>query len=358
MKRSAALTALYLLWCSCAPLTLQESPPASATGAAVPSAADTVKVSALDQYLHRRGLMAADSSAAARPYIAVLPFLDESGFRQGVWDVEHEMPRLLTAEMAVQPDWHTVPYEAVAEVVGKTKRLHPEQALLAGRRLEADFVVLGKLKDYDMRRLSVGDPMLGGYKSYSGVADIELRVLRVHDQTEFDVLHTNKETIDRGLGLDLLGKPRDKDLQFINLDKIPFGSEDFASTAIGQATMEAMDELVNKLIEMLKPSGLNLNGELAQILSVHGDEVYVNIGSENGLHRGYRFEVFPDPGRAPGDSLDVLQRIGVVEVEEVIGARLSSVRVVEGKEGLRAGDRLKLLGEEQQPGGGEKEVQK
>lgn len=354
MKRLLVLGTWCLLCCGCAPLTLPESPLVAAGTPADSATADTVAVSALGHYLHLRHLQA-DTTAAARPYIAVLPLADESGFREGVWDVEHEMARLLNAKMAIQPDWHAVPYEVVAEVVGKTRKIKKDQALLAGRRLEADFVIMGRLLDYDLRRLSVGDPMLGGYKSYAGVAELELRVLRVHDESEFDLLHTRKESIDRGLGLDLLGKPRDRDLQFVNLAKIPFGSADFDSTAIGQATQEAMGELVNKLIEMVKPSGLHLEGELAQILSVYGDEIYINIGSENGLHSGYRFGVYPGVERASAELLDALRRVALVEVKEVIGARLASVAVLEGREWIKVGDRLQLIQDEEESAESEKE---
>lgn len=348
---------VLVLWCllglGCAPLTLP-APPVDLAAVADSAAADTVVVSPLARYLELRRANP-DSAAALRPYIAVLPFADDSGFREGVWDVEHEMARLLSARMAAQPEWHSVPYAAVAEVVGKTRKLKKEQALLAGRRLEADFVIMARLQDYDLRRLSVGDPMLGGYKSYAGVAEIELRVLRVHDETEFDLLHTRKETIDRGVGLDLFGKPRDRDLQFVNLAKIPFGSADFDSTAIGMATQDAMGELINKLVEMIKPSGLHLDGELAQILSVYGDEIYINIGSENGLHSGYRFGVYPGVERVTTEMLDGLRRVAVVEVKEVIGARLASVVVLEGKEWIRVGDRLQLIQEEQDSNDPQKE---
>ena len=354
MTRFLTFGAWCLLYFGCAPLTLPESVLPAAGPGDSQAAADTAAVSALEHYLHLRRLQV-DTTSAARPYIAVLPFADESGFREGVWDVEHDMARLLNAKMAIQADWHAVPYEVMAEVVGKSSKIKREQALLAGRRLEADFVIMGRLLDYDLRRLSVGDPMLGGYKSYAGVAELELRVLRVHDESEFDLLHTRKETIDRGLGLDLLGKPRDRDLQFVNLAKIPFGSADFDSTAIGQATKEAMGELINKLIEMIKPSGLHLDGELAQILSVYGDEIYINIGSENGLHSGYRFGVHPGVERASAELVDALKRVALVEVKEVIGASLASVRVLEGKEWIKVGDRLQLIQDEQESAEPEKE---
>jgi hypothetical protein len=113
------------------------------------------------------------------------------------------------------------------------KNIDAEQAFAAGQMLEADLIILGTLRDLNLERLSVGDPLLGGYKSYSGVADIQLDVMRVGDRSSMSILESKQESVDRGLGLDLLGKPRDQDLQFVNLGKIVFGSEDFKGTAIG-----------------------------------------------------------------------------------------------------------------------------
>ena len=332
---------LLTLWAGCAPLTppvSEPSPPAgSRSGDATPP-----PVPALAPYLHQRE-MEADSSAAMRPYIAILPFIDQSGFRQDIWDVKQEMARLLSQRMSGRPDWHIVPYEAVVEVVGDSRKWKPEKIFEIGNTLKADMVLEGILKDYNMGRLSVGDPMLGGYKSYSGVAEIELKVLRVSEQNELGTVQSRQETVDRDVGLDLLGKPRKQDIQFATLRQVPFGSEEFQATPIGEATLTAMDELIVKVMEMLRPSGFRLSAELAEILSVFGEEVYVNLGNENGLNRGYRFEVYPGPERAFREGLDTLQRLGIVEIQEVIGARLSRVRVLEGKGQIQPKDRLKLV---------------
>jgi len=93
---------------------------------------------------------------------------------------------------------------------------------------------------------------------------------------------------------------------------------------------------------LFQPEELKLDGRMAEVLSVSGEDVYVNIGSENGLRAGYRFAIYPGLSRADGAS----GRIGVIEVQEVIGARLSSVRVLEGAGRIRAGDRLSSLATE------------
>ena len=103
--------------------------------------------------------------------------------------------------------------------------------------------------------------------------------------------------------------------------------------------MVAMAEVVSGLEALFQPDELNLDGHMAEVLSANGEEIYINIGGENGLRVGYRFAVHPGLKRTdvePG-------QIGVIEVREVIGARLSSVRVLQGAEYIRAGDRLKSL---------------
>lgn len=339
MKCAAAILLAFFCW-SCAPLTPPEIS-SSAPGGEGDKEEEEIS-SALDRYLHFRRL-SADPTAATRPYIAVLPFVDKSGFRKGVWDLEWEMARLLSGEMAAFPEWQVVPHKAVNEVAGKSGKPDLTAAIEFGRALEADIVLLGIIQDYNLERLSVGDPMLGGYKSYSGIAKLELRAVRVDDQSEVGMVEAERELVDRDLGLDLLGKPRDQDLQFAGLQQVAFGGEEFRSTVLGQATIEAIDELLQKLVQQVRPQALNLGGQPAELLSVYGTDVYINIGSENRLRVGYRFEVLPGSQRVRQEGVDPLLRIGVVEVQEIIGARLSSVRVLEGENSIRAGDRLRLM---------------
>ena len=314
-----------------------EAPPTGEEGAVVLEEQREV----LGQYLHRRELTA-DTTAVPVQYIAVMPLENQSGFRKGIWELGQEMGALLSERMADSPDWRVVPFEVVAALVGEQKKVKTERALEVGRLVEADIVLLGAIKDYDLSRVTVGDPMLGGYKSYSGTAELDLQALDVKNGSELGTIHTRQESVDRGLGLDLLGRPRDQDLQFMKLHQLEFGSEEFQATAIGQVTLSAMQDLVLKLEQLIKPSELDLGGEAPEVLSVFGEEVYINIGSENKLRPAYRFEVYPGPDRIEKEGLDAGRRIGVVEVREIIGARLSSVRVVEGEGRIMAGDRLRL----------------
>ena len=121
-----------------------------------------------------------------------------------------------------------------------------------------------------------------------------------------------------------------------------FGSEEFRSTMIGQATMAAVEDVIGQLIALFQPNELELAGRVAEIISVYGTDVFINIGSESGVRAGYRFVVLPGLQRVQEEGTDAQMPLGIVEVQKIIGARLSSVRVLEGRGTIRARDRLTL----------------
>ena len=329
MRRFIAVCACA--WIGCAPLT----PPVDAPRATGNAVAGETGPAALETYRLERAAQP-DTAAVTLPYVAVLPFEDRSDFRKGIWSLESEMGRYLSRRMQGYSLWAVVPFAAVEEALEGFEG----SALDVGRALDADIVVHGVVADYNLERLAVGDPLLGGYKSYKGTAKMELRAWRVADGRALGPLFTTQEPIDRGLGLDLLGKPREQDTQFINLRNMDFASEEFLETALGQATTLGFDDLIAQLTGAIKPSPLAVGGEPGRILSMHEEEIYINLGSENGIFAGFRFEVYPGPEREGGAG-----RIGVIEVDQVIGNRLSSVRLISGAGAVRAGDLLQVAEE-------------
>lgn len=300
----------------------------------------------LRAHLEKRA--AGEDVAAYRPWVAVLPFEDDSGFREGVWDLASEVPRMLSSEMEGVTSWRVVPFAVVEEVAGGGDPPWTDAELRRiGGLLQAAVLARGVLLDYNMERLHVGDPLIGGYKSYKGVSELEIHLVRVADLTRIGSAHSRQEVIDRGLGLDLLGKPRRQDYQFANLGEMTYGSEEFRSTAIGQATAQSMEDLLQKAATLLRP-GVRIDAGAAEVLSVSGSEIFINVGSENGVHPGYRFAVLPAAGR---QDLDPDGRIAVVEVREIIGTRVSRVAALSGAGRIGAGDRIELIpGPEPPPG--------
>ena len=330
------IRAALLFLVSCAPLTKPVPEPAAT------AEPDETQRTSLELYLES---LPAEETApeSKKPWIAVLPMKDVSGFREGVWDIENELPALLTEELGSQDVWRSVPYDAVRQVAGGARDHWPDEELLrVAAMLRADILLKGTVLDYNMERLHVGDPLLAGYKSFSGIAELELTAMRGGDLSTIGSLYSKKETTDRNIGLDLFGKPREQDFQFVNLDKMVFGSDDFRATPIGEATFRALVEVADKLSELILPGNIRLGSEPAEILSVYGDEIFINLGSENAVHRGYRFEVYPGPERAIEEELDTLVSVGLVEVADVVGARVSRVVMI-GSGQIASGDRLKFV---------------
>lgn len=333
MKKWAVV--FLIIWCSCAPLTSPEGGPGEWQAPAPPPAPP----SALEQYLKVRQ----HYDSGPRPdFVAVVPFVDESGFREGVWNVEYELANMLSAELAATRQWQVVPFDAVAELTLEMGVPNPAQALAIGRQLKADFVILGLLQDYDMRRLSVGDPLLGGYKSYSAVAQMRVDIARVADGGAIGQAEVHREINDRDLGLDLLGKPREQDLQFAGLKELAFGSEAFRQTLLGQATVEAVAELVHKVAAAFDPQGLVLEGDAPEVIAVYSEDIYANIGSAHGARPRLRFLVYPNNERIEAEGLAAQESVALVEVAEIISTRLASLRVLRATGEIKPGDRLEL----------------
>ena len=328
-------TVAFLLWCSCAPLTSPAGGPEDWQKSEPPPPPP----SALEQYLEVRQRY----GSGPRPdFVAVVPFVDESGFREGVWNVEYELANMLSAELVAVRNWKIVPFDAVAELAMEWGFASHEQALAIGRELGADFVIVGLLQDYDMRRLSVGDPLVGGYKSYSAVAQMRVEIARVDNGSAIGQAETQRNLTDRDVGLDLLGKPREQDLQFASLKEVEFGSEEFRQTLLGQATVEAIGELVHKVVAAFEPEGLVFKGDAPEVIAVYSEDIYANIGSEHGVRPRLRFFVYPGNERIKAEGLAPEESVALVEVVEIISTRLASLRVIRTTGEIKAGDRLKL----------------
>ena len=70
----------------------------------------------------------------------------------------------------------------------------PEEELLRiAAQLHADILLQGTVLDYNMERLHVGDPLLAGYKSFSGIAELELTAMRGPDLSTIGRLYSKKE---------------------------------------------------------------------------------------------------------------------------------------------------------------------
>ena len=126
---------------------------------------------------------------------------------------------------------------------------------------------------------------------------MSVEIARVDNGSAIGKAEALRELTDRDVGLDLLGKPREQDLQFAGLKELAFGSEEFRQTLLGQATVEAVGELVHKVAAAFEPEGLVFAGDAPEVIAVYSEDIYANIGSEHGVRPRLRFFVYPSNER-------------------------------------------------------------
>ena len=291
--------------------------------------------SALTQYIRERASAPDENPAQVyRPWVALVPTHDDSGFRRGVFDLNVGLPRMLAPLLAELDACRVVPQAAVEEAVSRRDHRWIKSHLQGlADTLQADFVVSSTLYTYKYERVHVGDPLIAGYKSYAGTVELAMELHSTRPLVSIGSIKAHEESRSRGLGLDLLGKPREGDRQFANLEQMTFGSEEFRATALGEATVLTLQQLAADLAGLLRPRELSDVEDEPRILSVFGEEVFINLGHAHGIQKGYRFTV------SGGTRTDV----PVVEVCDVISDTVSRVTVLRGADEIAPGQRLELI---------------
>ncbi len=282
--------------------------------------------------------------------IVFMPFYDESGYR-GPWQLRNEMPSML-GDMLEDDYYHIVPMDSVVAVMEKPKKPGPVkkffnmfmnkkdrqklmtdgQVLEIARKLGGDYVITGMVEDFSYRRMGGGEPMIGGYKSYTAKTKMEqVRILNVANGQQMGrAIKAETSKTDRGLGLELFGKERQRDLEFYSLDSLDFGSKRFLSSLMGQVTVESLNKVQKEIRAVISLPDTNwYSYKKFKVLNVNAGEVTINAGSGDGIKAGDRFRVYTFDSGTP---------VGKISVTTVWGDHISKTEILEGKDEIRAND--------------------
>ena len=269
--------------------------------------------------------------------LALLDFEDRAGF-QAEWHLSRDVPDLLGRYLDADDAVFVIPPREV-EAVQLNKQVKKyygiDRAVRLGQRLDADLVITGVVEQLGMRRVTVGNPNLAGYKSYNSVIHLsQVQLIRVATGEIVETFETLRDSTEKSYGLDLFGRPRKQDRVFRELFKVDFGSEHFFELAFGKLVDVAFRDLSSQMITSLtERPPIDLSGAQAQVLAVEADEVYLGIGILDRVEYG---DVLP--------LYDKEIRIALVRVHQIIGPHLCKAEVVEKfgviDAGLRIGQRL------------------
>lgn len=285
--------------------------------------------------------------------VVFLPFYDESGY-VGPWDLSHEIPGMLGDMLGGADDYfEVVPMDTVRAVMPpepkknlirrffalfsnkkKSQRtLTDNEVLSIARRLGADYAITGLVEDFNMKRTGGGEPMIGGYKSYTTKVSIEqVRVLRVSDGRPLGTVRGEENKNTRGLGLELFGKPRQMDLEFISMDSLDFGSRRFLNTMWGQTAIEALNTVNKELRSVVaRPDSSWFVSRNFKVISIDSGNAIINAGSADGVNPGDRFIVYAAESGA---------RVGKINVLTVWSDHVSRAEILEGRDEIRSDDSI------------------
>jgi len=281
--------------------------------------------------------------------IMLLPFYDESGYK-GPWKLRYEVPQML-GDMLMDEYFEVVDMDSVKSIMGPP----PEKSLIKkvfsifsnvkdpqriltdteirslAKKGDADYVITGIIEKFNYNRKGGGDPMIGGYKSYTTAVKVEqVRVINVASGTVVATVRGEDTKNSRGLGLELFGKPRKLDLEFYSLDSLDFGSKRFLNSLIGQAVIEALNNARKDIRAAISaPDSMWFKEKNFKVVSVDAGTVHINAGSSDGITAGDRFRVF---------TADSNTMVGKINVTTVWSDHLSVCQILEGQDEIRPGD--------------------
>jgi curli biogenesis system outer membrane secretion channel CsgG len=261
--------------------------------------------------------------AGPKKRIAVAKFDAHGAFLSayGGWDIGGGLAAQLTTALVNSGKFVVVERGELASVLreqelGMQQLVTKESSAQVGQLLGAQILIRGAVTEFEQRagggglRLGVGVPGVGGTvggQTTTGVVGLDLRLI---DTTTGEVL----QSVRAEAKLERRGITGD-----INVQMVTFGGDAFDKTVLGQATRQAIETGVQKIVTATAP--LPWTGRVAEVA---GNQVFLNAGSAAGVKSGDTFAIstvvrtLTDP--ASGALLGVIEkpvgRVTVVSTQE------------------------------------------
>lgn len=304
---------------------------------------------------------------ASDSMIVVVPFTDQSGF-SGRWNLAIDIPRFFTLYFKERFRIGVVSPISVKQFA-KDQRLDtlsfnnlPVIKKIA-EHYRVRYVISAEITEFSIGRFMVSEVQLAGYEAFSAEVAVKFTLYdaaRLNSSRDAVVYEGESEGIvkNRGLGITLFGKQTEQMNQYFSLDEVAFGSETFNKTIIGEALLKCADDLSTKLeraIPSLVSKSIVLSSSVVidstssdsvmtltrqlingEVVIVDGDDVFLNLGSKDGIKVGDVLPVFvsgkeiSDP--RTGDLLGSRDtKTGEVQVIEIRAEHLCLATIITGK---------------------------
>ncbi len=311
--------------------------------------------------------------------LIMMPFRDNSGF-SGKWDLATDVPRFFAAYNKerfrigiISP--LSVKQFMVEHHMDTTRFSNAADLKRTAEHFRVRYIVSAEIEEFSVGRFMVSEVQLAGYEAFSATVKVNFVLYdaaRFASSREAIVYEGEAEgTVkDKSLGITLFGKRTERTNQYFALDEIAFGTGTFNKTIIGEALLKCADDLSTKLersIPLLVSKTVVLSSSViidstsndstfmlsrhlinGEIVIVDGDEVFINLGSQDGLKVGDMLPVFSgekdivDPNT--GDVLGSREeKVGEVQVIEIRAEHLCLATIISGKENITVQQRVRKV---------------
>lgn len=197
-----------------------------------------------------------------------------------------------------------------------------------------EYILDGDVREMAVSSRGFASYGMGGYQDYSAKIIVQLTLKDSKNKTvrSFSVIGRRVQS---NLGLSLLGGPVGDDKYKGDMERLwslKFGSQEFMESIAGQAVTDAVYQALPKISLEIGGQPYGLRGE---VVKVRGKDIFLDIGSDNGVIPGQSYVVHSNPSRlyhpktgkylgdAPG------ARIGRITIDEVLGPNLSIAKIAE-----------------------------
>lgn len=281
-------------------------------------------------------LVLVSSASAKKLKVAIIPFDDAS--ITNWWGGQEFHPGSGIADMLVTQIVNSKKFDVIERTqidavlkeqgFGQTGMVDPAQAPQLGKLLAVDLIITGKVTRFDFEEKEIKASRL----KLGILGSVSIKTTYAHcmlDAKAIDVTTGKIMFAVQGKG--------DKDkkgfsIQGTNWAKIDFNSSDFMETILGQATQDAVNQVVAKLVEQAGSTEGKVLKVSEGLIYVTFTKDEVKVGDElECFHKGEEL-VDPDTGESYGAEET---KAGTIKIEEV-GDKYSKASVVIGD--IKVGD--------------------
>jgi hypothetical protein len=284
--------------------------------------------------------------------IGLLPFTNESKYK-GKWKLEHDVPAYIGN--SIKKTYNVVPFDSIQAFI-KKQRITPSNLNMPDRqrqvasRFNADFLIRGRIEEFHVRKIIMGEGKYGGLKNY--LAKMKLKI-KVYSFNQNAVIYSHEISIEKKDNLTAinLGKLSKDEALFDKLRTEPFGSKTFDESIAGKMMKACCDRVHDVILKLPEP--VARKGEdkklikVAKIVDITETDIYINAGFDDEVEIGDAFRVFtegdsirdPDTGKFLGMSE---RYVGKITIEFIKASHFSRARAVQQNEPFRPGDRVRI----------------